>query len=190
MKLKNIAAVAAMLLASATTMAAVPTSNFNVQDADPVLTFSGVSGTSFSFNLMAGFTYDLVLSVSSKYTDTTFNSVTQTTGFKMNGVVFDGHAYQFSTTPNDGPSSLFGGMFVSQDFDNQVAFNPTGLSAGPHTLTVTSSTGNNATFNGTLDVTKAYAVSAPVPEPETYAMLLAGLGALGFVGRRRRTQDV
>jgi len=29
---------------------------------------------------------------------------------------------------------------------------------------------------------------ASVPEPETYAMMLAGLGALGFVGRRRKAQ--
>ena len=29
--------------------------------------------------------------------------------------------------------------------------------------------------------------SAPVPEPETYAMLLAGLGVLGFAARRRKT---
>jgi len=29
-------------------------------------------------------------------------------------------------------------------------------------------------------------VFAPVPEPETYAMLLAGLGLLGFVARRRK----
>ena len=27
----------------------------------------------------------------------------------------------------------------------------------------------------------------PVPEPETYAMLLAGLGALAFVARRRKS---
>jgi uncharacterized protein YjiK len=30
-------------------------------------------------------------------------------------------------------------------------------------------------------------LTAPVPEPETYAMLLAGLGLLGAVARRRRT---
>ncbi len=31
-----------------------------------------------------------------------------------------------------------------------------------------------------------YAAVAPVPEPETYAMLLAGLGLLGFAARRRK----
>lgn len=31
-------------------------------------------------------------------------------------------------------------------------------------------------------------VYAPVPEPESYAMLLAGLGLVGFAARRRRAQ--
>ena len=30
------------------------------------------------------------------------------------------------------------------------------------------------------------AAVTPVPEPETYALMLAGLGAMGFVARRRR----
>jgi hypothetical protein len=30
---------------------------------------------------------------------------------------------------------------------------------------------------------------SPVPEPETYAMLLAGLGFIGFIARRRKGQD-
>jgi hypothetical protein len=33
-----------------------------------------------------------------------------------------------------------------------------------------------------------YVISVPVPEPETYAMLLAGLGLVGFVARRRKQQ--
>jgi hypothetical protein len=32
-------------------------------------------------------------------------------------------------------------------------------------------------------------ISAPIPEPETYAMLLAGLGLLGFAARRRKLEE-
>lgn len=46
-------------------------------------------------------------------------------------------------------------------------------------------------FNGGTYVTSAttgfFAMAvAPIPEPETYAMLLAGLGLVGFIARRRK----
>lgn len=53
-------------------------------------------------------------------------------------------------------------------------------------------------FAYTLDGVNDYFISnhvtvtsmpAPVPEPETYAMLLAGLGMVGAVARRRRLSD-
>jgi PKD repeat protein len=44
-----------------------------------------------------------------------------------------------------------------------------------------------ANYAGTLSA-ELIPVSNPVPEPETYAMLLAGLGAMAFM-RRRRNND-
>ena len=41
-------------------------------------------------------------------------------------------------------------------------------------------TGNNPGYAGSISV-------SPVPEPQTYAMLLAGFGLLAFTARRRRT---
>ena len=48
---------------------------------------------------------------------------------------------------------------------------------------VASGTGVRAS---SLDVTLSSIGTAPVPEPETYALTLVGLGAIGFVARRRR----
>jgi hypothetical protein len=43
---------------------------------------------------------------------------------------------------------------------------------------------------GVDEITLNTPVAAPVPEPETYAMMLAGLGLLGFAARRRKGRAV
>lgn len=45
-----------------------------------------------------------------------------------------------------------------------------------------SSTGGTAGYNGTITL------AAAVPEPETYALMLSGLGIIGLLGRRKMRQ--
>jgi len=92
-----------------------------------------------------------------------FNSLTvNSTGSA--GQVFTANSLGFPVTNGD------------QSFNQSVQF--TALAGAKITSLVFSST-DNAFESANFSIT-------PIPEPETYALMMAGLGVMGFVARRRR----
>ena len=102
---------------------------------------------------------------------------------------------QLQSIDGTGPFAAFGGNVLFNFTDaTQVNFAQTGLYASvlaPNAL-ITSNSGHiqgvviAKDWNGNFEVQPGVApLLLAVPEPETYAMMLAGLGVLGFVARRR-----
>ena len=92
---------------------------------------------------------------------------------------------QFTVTHDDGLTLIIGGL--------DLGFNPGPTSPQISTATYTGPTGTFAfqlvygeCCGGPAVLQVDLPFTAAVPEPETYALMLAGLGALGFVSRRRR----
>jgi len=72
--------------------------------------------------------------------------------------------------------------FIQNDLDGQSwSLAPTVLGAGDYTWKITGSAAGQTFYGAELSV-------LAVPEPETYAMMLAGLGLLGFAARRRQAE--
>ena len=84
-----------------------------------------------------------------------------------------------------------GSLAISSVMLNDIAFTKFGsnywelsdvsLLSGPLTLTVMGTLSQGGSYSGTMNL-----LLTPVPEPETYAMMLGGLGLLGFMARRRK----
>ncbi len=51
-----------------------------------------------------------------------------------------------------------------------------------------SATISSGNYDADATVKLTYHYTAPIPEPETYALMLAGLGLVGWAARRRRTR--
>lgn len=67
------------------------------------------------------------------------------------------------------------------------------LSAGSHKLSFTGNanyyvTGDTTAYVDDVKISVSPVPMSPVPEPETYAMLLAGFGLLGFTARRKKNR--
>jgi hypothetical protein len=106
--------------------------------------------------------------------------VTTTLSGIVSSVVSGGQDVDFTSLVLTGPSGPFSFSLVNPDpFEIWTISTPT-LLAGAYTLTLI---GTNSAAIGTY--TGNIAVSA-VPEAETYALMLAGLGVIGFLALRRR----
>ena len=76
---------------------------------------------------------------------------------------------------------------VGTSFQNLVPSSP--LAAGSYELRITGTSHPLNFMDGGYSGYMTLApTTAPIPEPETYAMMLAGLGLMGFVARRRKRQ--
>lgn len=81
----------------------------------------------------------------------------------------------------DSSGLLQGGTMLSTGATDSWSLNFNDLAAGSYYVQVQGSLVSNAAGKYYANI-----ALAPVPEPETYAMMLAGLGMLGFAARRRK----
>lgn len=99
-------------------------------------------------------------------------------GIDLIGDLMGQYRFGVGTTPVWGSFSSL--ISVPSDADTglfEFSQTLTGLTPGTKYWINLKGTGTDASYSLTL---------APVPEPETYAMLLAGLGLMGTIARRRK----
>lgn len=162
MKLKNIAALALLAVGGSSFAATVNESSFIDDDAF-VYTFSAsglaAGQTFFSFVLDSNDTdFSTYFTPGGQYSVTGDISGNK---YSISSVTLDNVAW----TPITGNTVDLGTKLV-------------GPTSSLRVDVVGAKTGSGANFSGSLILT-------PVPEPETYAMMLAGLVAVGFLARRR-----
>jgi PEP-CTERM motif-containing protein len=171
-------------------------SSTNDKGLDLSKTFDSINPITLTFTVAHsvgnGGSYDVVESIANN-TGTAFSdfhlSITEPTNASGNGVVF--------TSFNS--STLAGFTLDSPSMNQPSPFN----SSGPRDLNFTGTLAAGGTADAafhlspfdpgvgnsyTFTITQTPTVMSPVPEPETYAMLLAGLGLMGAMVKRAKSK--
>lgn len=163
MKIKSVIATAVLAAAGITnSIAAVPTLNPSASFSNTV---SGLFTDTWTFNLGSASTVAASLSnVEVSMGSFSFGKISNFSAL-LNGVtIFNLGTFSSSTPPVTIKTQILSGSAT--------------LPAGNFTLQVSGNAGTGASYGGAI-------VAAPVPEPETYGMMLVGLGLMGAVARRR-----
>jgi hypothetical protein len=94
---------------------------------------------------------------------------------KFSWQLFNGNTLIDQGTVRDGRAASGAGTLSFSD-----------LNAGTYSLRMTGEWLAQASHHAQLVTAPSVTLMAPVPEPETYAMFLAGLGLMGVIAKRRR----
>ena len=116
-----------------------------------------------------------------------FGSGSSTSGNVSGSVAFNGGAPIAINTPFvASPSSAFTGFYSATSTGNIGAFNTIAFSAGVLALQAVAPVNGFANIAAQpQNLLTISFTTAPIPEPETYLLLLAGIGLIGAIVRRR-----
>ena len=191
MKIKQICGAVAIALSGVAAQATVTTS---VLGDTTTYTENFNGGTSFSAGAFNAPTSDDYLWLSMPGSSTASYSFSALTAVQSLTVSFWYSAVSTAASWSlSGPSNALGNTGLGcllnnpgpggvQGVDQQVSYTWNNLSAGNYTLAF-------GTGLGSLKVDDVQISVTAVPEPETYAMMLAGLGLMGTIVRRRKAKQ-